>query len=78
MGTCHGHASLGIEESGEVELDPQSPRLAGLTAADSDAALFAASAADVVRVRLGDRILYDGDVATIAGDLSRSIGAVLP
>ena len=68
--TRDGHASLGVPDAGRIEvgaradlvtLDTTSPRTAG-TGADEATAVFAATAADVVRV------VRDGVVVAIAED----------
>ena len=78
------HASLGFADVGAiavgqradlVTLDLDSPRLAG-AGATPEAAVFAATAADVVAVRVDGRLVFDGDTATIGRDLASAIEEV--
>lgn len=77
--TVTGHRSLGWDDSGRiavgeradlVTLDTASVRTAG-TGADEQTAVFAASAADVVHVVVGGRVVVDGT------DTRREVGAEL-
>jgi formiminoglutamate deiminase len=77
--TVTGHRSLGWDDAGRiavgeradlVTLDTASVRTAG-TGADEQAAVFAASAADVVHVVVGGRVVVDGV------DARREVGAEL-
>jgi formiminoglutamate deiminase len=73
--TTHGHASLGLDETGTVTLDPASPRTAG-TGADEHTTVFAATAADVTEVVIDGRVVFDGDHARVGRDLEAAIGKV--
>jgi formiminoglutamate deiminase len=77
--TVTGHRSLGWDDAGRiavgeradlVTLDTTSVRTAG-TGADEQTAVFAASAADVVHVVVGGRVVVDGP------DARREVGAEL-
>lgn len=77
--TVTGHRSLGWDDAGRiavgeradlVTLDTTSARTAG-TGADEQTAVFAASAADVVHVVVGGRVVVDGP------DTRREVGAEL-
>ncbi len=79
-GTVDGHASLGFPDAGRISvgqradlvtLDLGSPRTAG-SGATAETAVFAATAADVVHVVAGGRVVFRGTV-----DERRSIGASL-
>ncbi len=83
--TVNGHASLGWNDVGRIEiggradlvtLDTRSPRTAG-TGAGPETAVFAASAADVVHVvRDGRVVAREGDRAEIGRELDAAIAAV--
>ncbi|MBA2639564.1 MAG: formimidoylglutamate deiminase [Nocardioidaceae bacterium] len=83
--TATGHASLGWGDTGRIEvgqradlvtLDTRSPRTAG-TGADSQTAVFAASAEDVLHVVVDGRVVArDGDRAEIGRELEAAISAV--
>lgn len=73
--TVHGHASLGLAPAGTVVLDPASPRTAG-AGADAHAAVFAATAADVVEVVVDGRVVFDGDHGRVGSDLEAAIEKV--
>jgi len=73
--TVHGHASLGLEATGTVVLDPASPRTAG-TGADDHTVVFAATAADVTEVIIDGRVVFDGDHARVGRDLEAAIEKV--
>jgi len=77
--TVTGHRSLGWDDAGRiavgeradlVTLDTGSVRTAG-TGADEQTVVFAASAADVVHVVVGGRVVVDGP------DARREVGAEL-
>ena len=81
-GTSTGHASLGFPDAGEIKvgrradlvtLATTSPRTAG-TGADEQTAVFAATAADVVRVIADGRVIYTrGDDEQIGSELEAAI-----
>lgn len=81
--TAHGHASLGFYDAGRiavgrradlVTIDLTSPRTAGCGAAP-ETAVFAATAADVVQVVSGGRVVHRaGD--PVGAELDRVIGAL--
>jgi formiminoglutamate deiminase len=81
--TVTGHASLGFPDAGEivvgaradlVTLDTTGPRTAG-TGADEHTAVFAATAADVVRVVADGKVVFEqGDRAEIGRELDAAIG----
>ena len=82
--TRDGHASLGFDGAGRIEvgaradlvtLDTTSPRTAG-TGADAGTAVFAATAADVVRV-LRDGVDVTADPREVGAELDRVIGRIL-
>jgi cytosine/adenosine deaminase-related metal-dependent hydrolase len=82
--TRDGHASLGFDGAGRIEvgaradlvtLDTTSPRTAG-TGADAGTAVFAATAADVVRV-LRDGVDVTVDPREVGAELDRVIGRIL-
>jgi cytosine/adenosine deaminase-related metal-dependent hydrolase len=89
--TCHGHTSLGWPDAGEiapgawadlVTVSLDSPRTAGTPGAlAAEAAVFAATAADIRHVVIGGRdIVRDGVhrlVDDVPAELARSIRAVL-
>jgi formiminoglutamate deiminase len=85
--TTTGHASLGFADAGAIEvgaradlvtLDLTSPRTAG-TGADEHTAVFAATAADVVRVVVDGRVVFEeGDRADIGRELADVIGRLWP
>jgi formiminoglutamate deiminase len=79
-----GHRSLGFPDAGEiavgqradlVTLDIESPRTAG-TGADEHTAVFAAGAADVTRVMVDGRVVFDGDHRSIGHALRETIGRI--
>ncbi len=84
-GTSSGHRSLGWDDAGRiavgqradlVTLDTRSPRTAG-TGADSQTAVFAAVAEDVVHVVVDGRVVArTGDRAEIGRELDAAIAAV--
>jgi formiminoglutamate deiminase len=81
--TVDGHASLGYDDAGSiavgrradlVTLDTTTPRTAG-TGRDEHTAVFAAAAADVVRVMADGRVVYEqGDEAEVGRALDEAIG----
>ncbi|MEJ7795072.1 MAG: formimidoylglutamate deiminase [Nocardioides sp.] len=81
--TTSGHASLGFPDAGRiavgaradlVTVDLESSRTAG-TGADEHTAVFAASAADVTRVMVDGRVVFQaGDGEQIGRELSAAIG----
>jgi cytosine/adenosine deaminase-related metal-dependent hydrolase len=81
--TVDGHASLGFDDAGRiavgrradlVTLDLTTPRTAGCGAA-AETVAFAATAADVVHVVAGGRVVHRaGDEAAIGAALDRVIG----
>ena len=82
--TRDGQASLGFDGAGKIEvgaradlvtLDTTSPRTAG-TGADAGTAVFAATAADVVRV-LRDGVDVTVDPREVGAELDRVIGRIL-
>ena len=82
--TSDGHASLGFDDVGRiavgqradlVTLDLDSPRTAGC-GSSAEAAVFAATAADVRRVMVDGRVVYDGDAESVGHALASAIGAV--
>ncbi|MEZ0580074.1 formimidoylglutamate deiminase [Nocardioides sp. MH1] len=73
--TDHGFASLGLEQSGVVTIDPSSPRTAG-AGGDVHAAVFAATSADVTSVVIDGREVFDGDHARVGRELEAAIGKV--
>ena len=82
--TVDGQRSLGFADAGEivvgaradlVTLDLTSPRTAG-TGHDEHAAVFAASAADVTRVVVDGRVVFDGDHRSVGERLHHAIGAI--
>lgn len=73
--TGNGHASLGLEQSGVVTLDPGSPRTAG-AGADVHAAVYAATSADVTEVVIDGRVVFDGDHARVGRELEAAIERV--
>jgi len=85
LGAATGHATLGFPDAGEiavgqradlVTLDSASPRTAG-TGADEHTAAFAATAADVVQVVVGGRVVFTrGDETEIGRELDEAIGAL--
>ncbi|MEO9322616.1 formimidoylglutamate deiminase [Nocardioides sp. C4-1] len=85
VGTAH--PALGIDDVGAiavgqradlVTLDTRSPRTAG-TGADEHTAVFAATAADVVRVVVGGELAYTpDDDEEIGRELDEAIGALWP
>jgi formiminoglutamate deiminase len=88
--TCDGHASLGWPDAGEiapgaradlVTISLDSVRTAGAENLAAEAAVFAATAADVRDVVIGGRdVVRDGThllVDDVPGELARSIRAVL-
>ena len=82
--TGDGHASLGFDGAGRIEvgaradlvvLDTTSVRTAG-TGADTGTAVFAASAADVVRV-IRDGLDVTVDPGDVGAELDRVVGRIL-
>jgi len=82
--TGDGHASLGFDRAGRIEvgaradlvvLDTSSVRTAG-TGADTGTAVFAASAADVVRV-IRDGVDVTVDPREVGAELDRVVGRIL-
>jgi formiminoglutamate deiminase len=73
--TVHGHASLGLEQSGVVMLDPHSPRTAG-AGGDVYAVVYAATSADVTEVVIDGRVVFDGDHGRVGRDLDAAIARV--
>ena len=82
--TGDGHASLGFDRAGRIEvgaradlvvLDTTSVRTAG-TGADTGTAVFAASAADVVRV-IRDGVDVTVDPREVGAELDRVVGRIL-
>ena len=86
-GTETGHASLGFPDAGEIKvggradlvtLATTSPRTAG-SGADEQTAVFAATAADVVRVIADGRVIYTmGDDEQIGSELEAAIEGLHP
>ncbi|MGZ4454196.1 MAG: formimidoylglutamate deiminase [Nocardioides sp.] len=79
-----GHRSLGFADAGEiavgrradlVTIDLASTRTAG-TGADEHTAVFAAGAADVTRVVVDGRVVFDGDHRSVGQSLSETIGRI--
>ncbi|MCA1981665.1 formimidoylglutamate deiminase [Nocardioides nematodiphilus] len=79
-----GHRSLGFADAGEiavgrradlVTIDLASTRTAG-TGADEHTAVFAAGAADVTRVVVDGRVVFDGDHRSVGRSLSEKIGRI--
>ena len=78
-----GHRSLGFADAGEiavgqradlVTLDATSPRTAG-TGADDNTAVFAATAADVTRVMVDGRVVFEAaGRAEVGRELAETIG----
>lgn len=73
--TANGHASVGLDVHGIVTLDPLSPRTAG-TGNGVEAAVFAATSADVTEVVVNGRLVFDGDHARVGRDLGAAIEKV--
>jgi formiminoglutamate deiminase len=83
--TVDGHASLGFDDAGRIEvgqradlvtLDLTSPRTAGCGAA-VETVVFAATSADVVHVVSGGRVVHRaGDEVEVGATLDRVIGAL--
>jgi cytosine/adenosine deaminase-related metal-dependent hydrolase len=81
-----GHRSLGFADAGEiavghradlVTIELASPRTAG-AGDDEHAAVFAAGAADVTRVMVDGRVVFDGDHGGIGAALRETIGRIWP
>jgi cytosine/adenosine deaminase-related metal-dependent hydrolase len=80
--TTDGHASLGYDDAGRIEvgaradlvtLDTTTPRTAG-TGRDEHTAVFAATAADVVQVIADGRVVFQrGDEEQIGRDLAAAV-----
>jgi formiminoglutamate deiminase len=82
--TVDGHRSLGFADAGEiavgrradlVTIDLESTRTAG-TGADAHTAVFAAGAADVTRVMVDGRVVFDGDHHGVGHALHETIGRI--
>jgi formiminoglutamate deiminase len=82
--TAGGHRSLGFADAGQiavgrradlVTLDVGSPRTAG-TGSDEHTAVFAAGAADVTRVVVDGRVVFDGDHGSVGAVLRETIGRI--
>ena len=83
--TTSGHASLGWDDAGAIEvgqradlvtLDTTSPRTAG-TGADAHTDVFAAAAADVLQTMIDGRVVFgQGDRDQVGRDLARTIEEV--
>jgi cytosine/adenosine deaminase-related metal-dependent hydrolase len=58
-----------------VTLDVGSPRTAG-TGSDEHTAVFAAGAADVTRVVVDGRVVFDGDHGSVGAVLRETIGRI--
>jgi formiminoglutamate deiminase len=82
--TVDGHASLGFADAGRiavgqradlVTLDLTSPRTAG-TGGSCESVVFAATAADVRRVLVDGRVVFDGDTGAVGAALDAAIAEV--
>ena len=83
--TSAGHRSLGFDDAGEIApgrradlvvVSLDSPATAG-TGADEHTAVYAATAADVVRVMVDGRwVVSPGDRADVARELAVAVAAV--
>jgi formiminoglutamate deiminase len=82
--TKDGHRSLGFADAGEiavgqradlVTIDLASARTAG-TGGDEHTAVFAAGAADVTRVVVDGRVVFDGDHRSVGETLRETIGRI--
>jgi len=82
--TADGHASLGVGDAGRiavgaradlVTLDLTTPRTAGC-GPTAETAAFAATAADVVHVVSGGRVVFDGDAAAVGARLGAAVRRV--
>ncbi|TIC80625.1 formimidoylglutamate deiminase [Nocardioides sp. GY 10113] len=74
LGFGAGRIAVG-EPADLVTVDPASPRTAG-TGGDEHTAVYAAHPADVRRVMVGGRVVFDGDHAQVGADLDRAIGGL--
>ncbi len=85
--TTNGHTSLGYDDAGSiavgsradlVTLDTATPRTAG-TGRDEHTVVFAATAADVVRVMVDGRVVFErGDEEAIGRELAAAIDGITP
>ncbi|MEQ6899487.1 formimidoylglutamate deiminase [Nocardioides sp. YIM 152588] len=72
LGFGAGRIAVG-EPADLVTIDPESPRTAG-SGADQHTAVYAAAPADVRRVMVDGRVVFEGDHPQVGADLGRAIG----